>query len=131
RDARDDGWLHLVRSCRGVPGMYHGGVMDKPVQGQGSPAGMVPELMADGAVQALGSRAMTAIEDRSFRDRFLTPRVARAITAPTSILLLGGVAAAGILAGGPIVGAVLGVGAYAGRVLAAVPRRGRADEIDA
>jgi hypothetical protein len=74
---------------------------------------------------------MTAIEDRSFRDRFLTPRVARAITAPSSILLLGGVAAVGILVAGPVVGAVLGVGAYAGRVLAAVPRRGAADEVDA
>lgn len=74
---------------------------------------------------------MTAIQDRPFRDRFLTPRVARAITAPSSILLLGGVAAAGILAGGPVVGAVVGIGAYAGRVLAAVPRRGAADDIDA
>ncbi len=73
---------------------------------------------------------MTAIEDRSFRDRFLTPRVARAITAPSSILILGGAAAAGILVAGPVIGAVLGVGAYAGRVLAAVPRRGRDDRID-
>ncbi len=73
---------------------------------------------------------MTAIEDRSFRDRFLTPRVAQAITAPSSILLLGGVAAAGILAAGPVVGAVLGVGAYAGKVLAAVPRRGTQDKVD-
>lgn len=73
---------------------------------------------------------MTAIEDRPFRDRFLTPRVARAITAPSSILLLGGAAAAGILVGGPIAGAVIGIGAYAAKVAAAVPRRGRADEID-
>jgi hypothetical protein len=73
---------------------------------------------------------MTAIEDRSLRDRFLTPRVARAITAPSSILLLGGAAAAGILLAGPLVGAVVGVGAYAGRVLAAIPRRGRDDAID-
>lgn len=73
---------------------------------------------------------MTAIEDRSFRDRFLTPRVARAITAPSSILLLGGVAAAGIVLAGPVVGAVVGIGAYAGKVLAAVPRRGRDDAID-
>ncbi|WP_370326956.1 hypothetical protein [Euzebya sp.] len=73
---------------------------------------------------------MTAIEDRSFRDRFFTPRVARTIAAPSSILLLGGAAAAGILAGGPLVGAVLGLGAYAARVLTAVPRRGRADAVD-
>lgn len=73
---------------------------------------------------------MTAIPDRPFKDRFLTPRVARAITAPSSILLLGGAAAAGILIGGPLVGVVAGVAAYGGRVLAAVPRRGRADAID-
>ncbi|WP_341249956.1 hypothetical protein [Euzebya pacifica] len=73
---------------------------------------------------------MTAIEDQSLRDRFLTPGVARAITAPSSILLLGGAAAAGILLGGPIIGAVVGLGAYAGRVVAAVPRRGKGDEIN-
>ncbi len=73
---------------------------------------------------------MTAIEDRSFRDRFLTPGVARAIAAPSSILLLGGAAAVGILAGGPIVGAVVGLGAYAGKVAMAIPRRGRDDDID-
>ena len=59
----------------------------------------------------------------SFRDRFLTPRVARAMTSPSAILAVGTGAAAGILAGlGPI-GAVLGAGAaWAVRVLAAVPR---------
>ena len=73
---------------------------------------------------------MTAIEDRSLRDRFLTPGVARAIAAPSSILLLGGAAAVGILAGGPLIGAVLGLGAYGAKVVAAIPRRGKADEID-
>ncbi|MGI9017191.1 MAG: hypothetical protein ACR2HR_08835 [Euzebya sp.] len=72
---------------------------------------------------------MTAIEDQSFRDRFLTPRVARSIMAPSSILLLGGAAALGILAVGPV-GAVIGVGAYAAKVLSAVPRRGGANTID-
>jgi hypothetical protein len=57
----------------------------------------------------------------SFRDRFFTPRVARATTSPSAILATGAGAAVGILAFGPI-GAVLGVGAYAARVLAAVPR---------
>lgn len=59
----------------------------------------------------------------SFRDRFLTPRVARAMTSPSAILAVGAGAAAGILAGlGPI-GAALGAGAaWAVRVLAAVPR---------
>jgi hypothetical protein len=73
---------------------------------------------------------MTDIRDRPFRDRFLTPRVARTMTAPSSILLLGGAAAAGILLGGPVIGAVAAVGAYGARVLAAVPRRGRDDQID-
>lgn len=74
---------------------------------------------------------MSAIEDRSFRDRFLTPKVARTVAAPSSILLLGGAAALGILAAGPVGGVVLGLGAYAGRVLAAMPRRGHDDRIDA
>lgn len=74
---------------------------------------------------------MTAIEDRPFRDRFLTPKVARTIAAPSSILLLGGAAALGILAAGPVGGVVLGLGAYAGRVLSAMPRRGRGDRIEA
>lgn len=73
---------------------------------------------------------MTAIEDQGFRDRFLTPGVARAIAAPSSILLLGGAAAAGILVGGPIIGAVAGLAAYTGRVALAIPRRGQADQID-
>jgi len=59
----------------------------------------------------------------SFRDRFFTPPVARAITSPSAILLTGAGAAIGILAGlGPIGAVVLGAGAFAGRVLAAVPR---------
>lgn len=68
---------------------------------------------------------------RSFRDRFWSPPVAKAVTAPGSILLAGAAAAVGIVASGPIglgiaaslaVGAVLGGGAYGARVLAAVPR---------
>jgi hypothetical protein len=59
----------------------------------------------------------------SFRDRFFTPRVARAIMSPLGIVLAGAGAAAGILVGLPVVAAA-GVGALAwgGRVLAAVPR---------
>lgn len=56
----------------------------------------------------------------SFRDRFFTPKVARATTSPSAILATGAGAAVGILAFGPI-GAVLGLGAYVARVLAAVP----------
>ena len=58
----------------------------------------------------------------SFRDRFFTPRVARAMMSPLGIVLFGVGAAAGIVVGLPIVAAA-GVGALAwgGRVLAAVP----------
>ena len=67
----------------------------------------------------------------SFRDRFFTPQVARAITAPTGILLGGAVAAATIVAGVPLVAAVpLGVIAWAGKVLWSVPRGKRRERID-
>jgi hypothetical protein len=67
----------------------------------------------------------------SFRDRFLTPPVARAITSPLGILLAGAGAAAGIVAGLPIAGAaVVAVLAWAGRVAVAVPRAPRAERID-
>jgi hypothetical protein len=58
---------------------------------------------------------------RSFRDRFYTPKVARAMMSPGGILLAGVGAAVAILAGAPLVAAA-GVGALAwgGRVLAAV-----------
>jgi hypothetical protein len=66
---------------------------------------------------------------RSFRDRFWSPPVAKAVTAPSSILLAGGAAALGIVATAPLsvpLGVVAGVVAaglaYGGRVLAAVPR---------
>jgi len=59
----------------------------------------------------------------TFRDRFLTPKVARVITSPSAIVLAGVGASVAILVGlGPIGAVALGVGAYAGRVLAAVPR---------
>nr|MDQ3293639.1 hypothetical protein [Actinomycetota bacterium] len=66
---------------------------------------------------------------RSFRDRFFTPPVARAMTSPLGILLAGAGAAIGIVAIGPI-GAVLGVAAWGARVLVAVPKDPRADRID-
>jgi hypothetical protein len=59
----------------------------------------------------------------SFRDRFLTPKVANAITSPSAIVAVGAGAAAGILVGlGPLGAVALGAGAWAARVLAAVPR---------
>lgn len=58
----------------------------------------------------------------SFRDRFFTPKVWRALSSPWSLLLLVVVAAVAAVAGLPIVAAVLaGLAAYAVRVLAAVP----------
>lgn len=66
----------------------------------------------------------------SFRDRFWTPPVARAVTAPSSILLAGVAAAVGALVTFPlslpvgvVAAAVAGSAAYGGRVLLAVPRR--------
>jgi hypothetical protein len=59
----------------------------------------------------------------AFRDRFLTPRVARAITSPSAIVATGAGAAAGILVGlGPVGAVALGAAALGARVLAAVPR---------
>jgi hypothetical protein len=69
--------------------------------------------------------------NRSFRDRFFTPPVARAITSPLGILLAGVGAAIGIVAGGGIPLAIgLGVAAWGGRVAAAVPRNATAARID-
>jgi len=68
----------------------------------------------------------------TFRDRFLTPKVARAVTSPSAILATGGGAAVAILIGlGPIGAVVLGAAAYGARVLAAVPRdRSRSDPVN-
>ena len=73
----------------------------------------------------------------SFRDRFFSPPVARALTSPSGILAAGAGAAVGIVATAPvsiplaviggIVGAAVGLG---GRVLAAVPRAETAPRID-
>lgn len=61
----------------------------------------------------------------SFRDRFFTPGVARATTSPSAILATGAGAAAGMLVLGPLGAVIGGAGAYAVRVLAAVPRAPR------
>jgi hypothetical protein len=67
----------------------------------------------------------------SLRDRFFTPPVARAITSPGGILLLGAGASIGVLVGGGVVGAVvLGALAWAGRVGAAIPRAPKDARID-
>jgi hypothetical protein len=59
----------------------------------------------------------------SFRDRFLTPPVARAILSPLGMVLFGVGAAGGILLGAPLaVAAVAGAAGWGAQVLAAVPR---------
>ena len=59
----------------------------------------------------------------SFRDRFLTPKVANAMTSPSAIVAVGAGAAVAIAVGlGPIGAVAIGAGAWAARVLAAVPR---------
>jgi hypothetical protein len=63
---------------------------------------------------------------RSFRDRLLTPPVARAITSPLGILLAGAGASVGIVAGLPLAGAAaIAAAAWGARVAVAVPRDGR------
>jgi hypothetical protein len=63
------------------------------------------------------------VTKRSFRDRFLSPPVARAITSPSGILLAGAGASAAILVGLPIAAIVaVGAAAWATRVAVAVPR---------
>ncbi|HEY2812898.1 MAG TPA: hypothetical protein VGJ03_05505 [Acidimicrobiales bacterium] len=62
---------------------------------------------------------------RSFRDRFLTAPVARAITSPSAILLAGATASAGILIGLPVAGVIaVGAAAAAAHAVVAVPRDG-------
>ena len=66
---------------------------------------------------------------RSFRDRFFTPQVARAITSPSGIVLAGVGTAAAILAVGVTpVAALAGLAAWAARVAMAIPRSGRPGE---
>lgn len=59
----------------------------------------------------------------SFRDRFLTPQTARAITSPGAILAAGLGASVGIAAGAPVaLAGVVGAGLYAGVVALRMPR---------
>src|SRR5438067_11540408 len=64
--------------------------------------------------------------------RAATPRVARAITSPAGVLLAGAAMSVGVLAGLPVVAAAaIGVGAWAARVAAALPKRKpRADKVE-
>lgn len=65
----------------------------------------------------------------SFRDRFYSPPVARAVTSPSGILATGVGAAAGILVFGPF-GALAGLLAYGIRVAISIPRAGKGERID-
>src|SRR3954447_22981199 len=68
---------------------------------------------------------------RSFRDRFFTPPVARAITSPSGILLAGATASASILIGLPVAAVIaVGAAAFAARVAVAVPRDRNRPHID-
>jgi hypothetical protein len=61
----------------------------------------------------------------------LTPRVARAMTSPSAILLAGAGAAVAIVGGLPILAAAgVGAAAWAARVALAVPRRAKGERID-
>lgn len=67
----------------------------------------------------------------SFKDRFLTPRVAKAMLSPSAILLAGAGAGVAIATGLPLVVAPVAAGAaWAARVLAAVPRATPTERID-
>lgn len=67
----------------------------------------------------------------SLRDRFFTPPVARAVTSPSGILLVGVGASLGILVGGGVIGALaLGALAWSARVGAAIPRPKATEQID-
>lgn len=67
----------------------------------------------------------------SFRDRFFTPRVARALMSPLGILLAGAGTAVGVVVGFSVVAAAgLGAAAYAGRVALAIPRGPVTDRVD-
>jgi hypothetical protein len=66
-----------------------------------------------------------------FRDRFLTPPVARAIMSPLGIVLFGVGTAAAILIGAPVVVAgAVGVAAWGGQVLAKVPRNPTSERVE-
>jgi hypothetical protein len=67
----------------------------------------------------------------SLRDRFFTPRVARAITSPSGVLMAGGGIGLGLVAGLAVPAAVLvGAGAWGVRVALAMGQRTTSERID-
>jgi hypothetical protein len=65
-----------------------------------------------------------------FRDRFFTPKVARAMLSPSGIVLAGGAAAVAIVAGGGLLAVPAAVVAWGARVFAAIPKNARTARID-
>lgn len=59
---------------------------------------------------------------RSFKDRFFTPKVARAIMSPLGIVLFGAGTAGAVLGGLGLLAPVVGVAAWGANVLRSVPR---------
>ena len=66
----------------------------------------------------------------SFRDRFFTPKVAKAIVSPGAIVSTAAGASVGILTGEPLAAIGLGLAGFVGWVAAAIPRKPRRDRID-
>lgn len=66
----------------------------------------------------------------ALRDRILTPRVARAMTSPSAILLAGAGASLAVLVGAPVLAPIAALVAWAGRVAVAVPRAEIGDRPD-
>jgi len=66
----------------------------------------------------------------SFRDRFFTPKVSRAVTSPSAIIATGATAALGVLVFSNPLGLLLGAVGYAARVAIAIPRNPSGREID-
>lgn len=66
----------------------------------------------------------------TFRDRFFSPKTARVILAPLSIVLAGVGAAAGMVVAGPLGAVVGGALLYGGRVLTGMPKAGTGPTID-
>lgn len=77
------------------------------------------------------SYSLPVMAGLELRDRFYTPKVARAIMSPIGILAAGGGLAVGLAAGLPVIAAVgLGVGAWGVRVGVAMRPRTQGERID-
>ena len=66
----------------------------------------------------------------SLRDRFFTPKVARAVTSPSAILATGATAALGVVVFSNPLGLLAGLVGYTVRVALAIPHNPRSTDID-